>query len=101
MVRVNARRLRQRVRRLGMIVAPLVVLAVVLVVAAGGSSSSRSAVPEAVAVPQATTNSQPPPRYHPRLAVAVEPGDPGAQYVYGEAPEAENFKPPSDAEVKR
>ena len=108
MVRVRARRLRQRIRRLGLIVAPLVVLAVVLAVAAGGSSPTssskptrRAAVPAAVADPGATTDSQPPPRYHPRLAVAVEPGDPGAQYVYGEAPEAESFKPPSDAEVKR
>jgi murein DD-endopeptidase MepM/ murein hydrolase activator NlpD len=40
---------------------------------------------------------------HPQVVIAAAPGDipPGAHLAYADGPEAANFHPPSDAEVKR
>ena len=54
---------------------------------------------------QPQENAAPPPlKPHPRVVVALAPGaqpPPGAVTAYGSGEEAQNFNPPSDAEVKR
>lgn len=81
--------------------AAVVVLVVVLAIAGSGGSAAPPA--RGVAHAAGHTDALPPLKPHPRVVIAAAPGDvpPGAQYTYGEAPEAQNFQPPSDAEVRR
>ena len=80
-----------------------VVLLVVVVVAATGGESRRR-VPDVKATKARNADpTLPPLKSHPRVVIAATPGQipPGAHLAYGTTPEAQNFRPPSDAEVKR
>lgn len=86
------------------VIAALTVLLVVLVaLVAAGAGGSRQ--PSRATAGTAGPGSEPfaPLKSHPRVGIAAAPGDipPSAQFTYGSAPEAQNFQPPSDAEVKR
>jgi murein DD-endopeptidase MepM/ murein hydrolase activator NlpD len=86
-------------RGVGAAVAVSVGLVVAAIAASGGAERHGA---EHGPAAQADA-SLPPLKPHPRVVIAVAPGDvpPDAQFTYGEAPEAQDFKPPSDAEVKR
>ena len=87
--------------------AGLTLLIVGVAIAAGGGGSSSSPnpddVPAAQITPGAQTDEAPLPpglKHHPKVVIAAAPGDPA--FTYASNPdEAENFVPPSDAEVKR
>ncbi len=94
-----------RRRALGAVVLAAVVIAVVAIAGSGGSGGSDRRAPgrsthTAAAAPASHLA---PLKPHPHVVIAAAPGDipPGAQYTYASAPEAENFQPPSDAEVRR
>jgi murein DD-endopeptidase MepM/ murein hydrolase activator NlpD len=78
-------------------------LAVLIVVAASGGSDHRGAVVHSAHASHAQNADKilPPLRSHPRVVIAATADQlpPGAQYAT--AGEAENFQPPSDAEVRR
>jgi murein DD-endopeptidase MepM/ murein hydrolase activator NlpD len=83
------------------IIAAVVVVAVVAIATAGGSERPRAG---GRAAPAHSPDAQLAPlKPHPQVVIAAAPGDipPGAQYTYAEAPEAQDFHAPSDAEVKR
>jgi biotin carboxyl carrier protein len=78
-------------------------IAALLLAGCGNAAGHRRqvAVPSAPPVP---TDPEPPLKPHPRVVVAVAPGQqppPGAVTAYGTGSEAESFRAPSDAEVKR
>jgi murein DD-endopeptidase MepM/ murein hydrolase activator NlpD len=83
----------------------IVVVLVVLLAASSGGSPRDTVTPEARVNPAAAkADSQAPLKGHPHVVIALAPGDippPGAQFAYSSGPEAQNFQPPSDAEVKR
>jgi murein DD-endopeptidase MepM/ murein hydrolase activator NlpD len=78
-------------------------LVVLIVVAASGGSDHREAVVQSAHASHAQNADKilPPLRSHPRVVIAATADQlpPGAQYAT--AGEAENFQPPSDAEVRR
>ena len=84
------------------IAAAAIVLIAVVVLAPGGSSPGPRAAGRTTA-DSSGSPALPPLKPHPRVVIAAAPGDlpPGAQYAYATGPKAENFQPPSDAEVKQ
>jgi murein DD-endopeptidase MepM/ murein hydrolase activator NlpD len=78
----------------------IAVSVVVLLAASSGKPTPRH---RAASGARADASSLPPLKPHPRVVIAAAPGDipSGPQYTYADGPEAENFQPPSDAEVKR
>src|SRR4051812_3432286 len=85
----------------------LVVLVIAVGVAAkSGDETAKPAddVPAAKVTPGATAtpteDTQPGLKHHPKVVIAAAPGDPAFTYA-SDPDEAENFDPPSDAEVKR
>ncbi|MEA2432236.1 MAG: hypothetical protein QOI19_2709 [Thermoleophilaceae bacterium] len=91
---------KRRVWALLVVAALLVVLVVVAV--SGGADRQGPAVTSARAKPARNTDKiLPPLKSHPRVVIAATPDQlpPGAQYAT--AGEAQNFQPPSDAEVRR
>jgi hypothetical protein len=85
--------------RMAAITAALALSGALAVVVSGGSKHPARRVAPAVAADAEL----PPLKSHPRVVLAVTPGQlpPGAHFAYGEAPEAKDFSPPSDAEVRR
>jgi murein DD-endopeptidase MepM/ murein hydrolase activator NlpD len=84
-----------------LVVAALLVVLVV-VAASGGADRQGPALTSARAKPARNTDKiLPPLKSHPRVVIAATPDQlpPGAQYAT--AGEAQNFQPPSDAEVRR
>ena len=91
---------KRRVWALVVAAAMLVVLAVLA--ATGGADKPRATVASAHATPGGNADELLPPlKSHPRVVIAATPDQlpPGAQYAT--AGEAQNFQPPSDAEVRR
>ena len=94
-----------RRRVLWIATACLAVLVIGVAVAADGGDNSpkRDDVPAAEVTPGAQTDDAPLTpglKHHPKVVIAAAPGDPA--FTYASNPdEAENFDPPSDAEVKR
>lgn len=87
---------------------PTAIVALVALAVAGCGASSRPRPSTQFDAPPKTSNqpaiSEPPLKPHPRVVVAVAPGQqppPGAVTAYGSGAEAESFHAPSDAEVKR
>jgi murein DD-endopeptidase MepM/ murein hydrolase activator NlpD len=92
-----------RKRRVWALVLGAALLVVLIVVAASGGSDPRGAVVKSAHATRATNADKilPPLKSHPRVVIAATPDQlpPGAQYAT--AGEAQNFQPPSDAEVRR
>jgi murein DD-endopeptidase MepM/ murein hydrolase activator NlpD len=92
-----------RKRRVWALVVAAAILAVLAVLAAsGGADKTRAKVTSAHATPNRNGDGLLPPlKSHPRVVIAATPDQlpPGAQYAT--AGEAQNFQPPSDAEVRR
>src|SRR4051812_32281503 len=92
-----------RKRRVWALLAGAGLLLVLVVLAASGGADERRA-PALKATPGAANADPalpPPLKSHPRVVIAATPGQlpPGAQYAT--ANEAQSFRPPSDAEVRR
>jgi murein DD-endopeptidase MepM/ murein hydrolase activator NlpD len=92
-----------RKRRVWALLVGAALLVVLIVVAASGGSDHREAVVQSAHASHAQNADKilPPLRSHPRVVIAATADQlpPGAQYAT--AGEAENFQPPSDAEVRR
>jgi murein DD-endopeptidase MepM/ murein hydrolase activator NlpD len=81
-----------------------VTLALVLVVAIAIAAGTRGSADSADSPRGPATSGSDPLRPHPRVAIALAPGEsppPGAETVYASSQESQNFRPPSDAEVRR
>jgi murein DD-endopeptidase MepM/ murein hydrolase activator NlpD len=80
--------------------ATLVVL--VVLAASGGADERRAPAPKATRGAASTEQALPPPlKSHPRVVIAATPDQLPPGVKYATAGEAQSFKPPSDAEVKR
>jgi murein DD-endopeptidase MepM/ murein hydrolase activator NlpD len=92
-----------RKRRVWALVVAAAILVVLAVLAAsGGADEPRAKVTSAHATPRGHADELLPPlKSHPRVVIAATSDQlpPGAQYA--SAGEAQNFQPPSDAEVRR
>ena len=87
-----------------MVAAVGIVVAIVIAASSGGSDPQRRVAASGAASTATATTPLAPLKPHPRVVVALSPGEqppPGAVTAYGTGSEAEGFKAPSDAEVKR
>jgi murein DD-endopeptidase MepM/ murein hydrolase activator NlpD len=87
-------------RRVLTAIAVLGVVAVGLAIASPGSSRREPASADGGG---GGGKALPPLKHHPQVVIAEAPGSipPDTQFTYGSEPAAENFQPPSDAEVRR
>jgi len=93
-----------RKRRVWALVLGAAILVVLVVVAASGGADERRAPALKATRGSATTtgDSLPPPlKSHPRVVIAATPDELPPGVLYASANEAQSFRPPSDAEVKR
>jgi hypothetical protein len=90
-------------QRIAIAMAAVAIVLIVVVIAASGGSPPERQVVGAEATHTGGSSTLPPLKPHPRVVIAAVPGElpPGAQYAYASGPNAEEFQPQSDAEVKR
>jgi hypothetical protein len=87
----------------GVVVAVVLLIVVVIAGSGGGGSGGAGASSVTAGGSGPSDRHLPGMKPHPQVVIAAAPGDipPGAHLAYADGPEAANFHPPSDAEVKR
>jgi murein DD-endopeptidase MepM/ murein hydrolase activator NlpD len=89
-------------RTWALVLGAALLLVLVVIAASGGADERRAPALKATRGAANTDPSLPPPlKSHPRVVIAATPDQLPAGVKYATAGEAESFKPPSDAEVKR